>query len=128
MIGKWTTQLGLIVAAIILFATAFILGGRYTAHGERGMLFVLDRFTGSVRVCRQEKCKLVPNEVVDERPSLSSSTQPQQWSGTFAKPAPTQSAPEQQWPGTQVSPPPSAQAEQPPWTKPPPKQTTGPPP
>jgi hypothetical protein len=51
----------LLFAAAIVVAGAFVWGGRYTAiSSQGGMIYVVDRYNGSVRVCREEDCKSVP--------------------------------------------------------------------
>ena len=62
-----------------MLAAAFIWGGRYTAiSSQGGRVYVVDRFTGSVRVCTQEECKAVPNyQLADTRSPLSPFIQPQ---------------------------------------------------
>jgi len=52
----------LLALAAIVVAGAFIWGGRYTISAQGNRVYVVDRFTGSVRVCTAEECKSVPND------------------------------------------------------------------
>lgn len=50
-----------IAAAVIglaLIVAAGMSGGRYrTVGGQGGVIYVVDRFTGSVRYCRMDECR-----------------------------------------------------------------------
>jgi hypothetical protein len=56
---SWKALLGL---AIVILAGAFLWGGRYTIAGQGSLIFVVDRFTGAVRVCRVDQCRSIPYE------------------------------------------------------------------
>ena len=78
----------IIVATLIMLAAAFVWNGRYTIIAQGGFVFILDRFTGSVRVCSEEECT-VPRDawVVVKQEKLVEPKEPSrpQWPGTPAK-------------------------------------------
>ena len=55
----------LLAAALALLAAIFIVFGRYHAEfssaGEIDTVFVVDRFTGSVKVCNTRDCRVLPD-------------------------------------------------------------------
>jgi hypothetical protein len=74
----------IVAAAIIMLAATFIWAGRYTISAQGHRVFIVDRFTGSVRVCTEEECS-VPHDpwaVVKEEPIDPSK---QQWPGKPSK-------------------------------------------
>jgi hypothetical protein len=74
----------IIVAALIMLATAFIWSGRYTISAQGPLVFIVDRFTGSVRVCTEEECTVPrdPWAVVKEEAVEPKEPNKQQWPGT----------------------------------------------
>jgi len=62
----------ILVAGTMVIIAAFALGGRYSVMGQAQQVFVLDRFTGAVRVCNSEECKLLPTNdpwaVISQQP------------------------------------------------------------
>ena len=86
MAAQWKL---IIAVAVIVIAAAFIWGGRYTISAQGARVFIVDRFTGSVRVCTSDECTIprdlsaaVNGKPLEKRPPLSSFAQPQQWPGT----------------------------------------------
>lgn len=76
------------VAALVMLAATFIWSGRYTIIAQGGLVFIVDRFTGSVRVCTEEECT-VPRDpwvVVKQEPIEPKEPSKQQWPGTPANP------------------------------------------
>jgi hypothetical protein len=53
----------IISGTAILALAAFLSGGRYTVTQQGTVAFVVDRFTGSVRYCRQDGCRTVPTDL-----------------------------------------------------------------
>ena len=66
------TKAALLLGALLIVA-ATILGGRYSVSGQGAVLYVVDRFTGSVRFCQSGESMPAtdPWAVVKEEPSAS---------------------------------------------------------
>jgi hypothetical protein len=60
----WKVLMGL---AAIGVACAFLLGGRYTATQQGRLLFVIDRFTGAVRMCDGDVCR----PLIDQKAAMA---------------------------------------------------------
>jgi hypothetical protein len=76
------------VAALIVLAATFIWAGRYTISAQGHRVFIVDRFTGSVRVCTEDECT-VPRDpwavVKEEKMVEPREPSKQQWPGTPVK-------------------------------------------
>lgn len=70
----------LIKAALVLggllIVAGLLAGGRYTITQQGGLAYVVDRFTGAVRVCDHEKCSDLPNNPSDTSPSVAPESAP----------------------------------------------------
>jgi hypothetical protein len=58
-----------ILGSIIIFS----FSGRYVTKGERGLVFIIDRFTGTVKACTVRECWYVPE------PKLATDGKPDDW-------------------------------------------------
>jgi hypothetical protein len=114
----------IIVAALIMLAATFIWSGRYTISAQGHRVFVVDRFTGAVRVCTEDECTVPhdPGGVVKADAVAQEEPSGQQWPGTPTKlprdpwvvvkeePIEPKEPSKQQWPGIPAKP------ETGPWT------------
>jgi hypothetical protein len=57
-----TPLIYVLIATVGLIVAAFVWGGRYSVAGLGAQLYVVDRFTGSVRHCTPYECKPVVEE------------------------------------------------------------------
>lgn len=56
-------RLAAAILSVGLIVGAFLISGRFVSHEERGHVYVVDRFTGSVRVCiAGEGCSYLVDE------------------------------------------------------------------
>jgi hypothetical protein len=78
----------LILGAFLIVA-ALLLGGRYSVTGQGAVVYIVDRFTGSVRFCSSGECTEATNPwaVVKQEPTGTSKDGP--WTKYQQNPDPT---------------------------------------